>query len=763
MNEDINVKDLLNNSIEDFSSTITPINSTSYSVYDHWIRLATKYFQINTSQEDSVNYNNISLLKAGLFGYFNEIASHEIKNAVFHRNVLYDEHFLNSASFPESIYNFAKLYNVPISTAHPAHMLVNLVIKKDELLNSSLKEEIVSEQAININTFKTYQLTISKDIMFSINKFKYLLPYDVNILMKQLSTNDYRITASYDIDKPSNFPYYEEISSPYIKVYQDLIQGEQYVFFALDIYQMEKESKSFTINSEDISDNLFYTAEFNNQLSYFEVEYTYQGKTTILNQYFNNTYNPENSDEKYCYYTFLDDDKIQISFSSLPNSFRPRYNSSLTINVYTTLGSEANFTYNGTISFGLSTSTDSFSKINTTVVPVTDSSNGRDKLNTTGQKQRIIQEVLTRDNLITDSDLELYFTNINNNNSVNESYIKFMKKQDDFLKRIYNSFLLMREKSKKVIPTNTAKYIKLNKNDAFIHNDNSTTYVFPEHSIVVCKNNSDESKITFEYKGNYINEKDRLNINASTRNKDHYEDYDKDSIYYIIPYLIKIDTYPVLKASYYKLDIDETIDVNYSYLNSLVDASLIINKVKITKINNYEVDDNGENIHILKKEISENRTQTLCSDSYSISFELNSNLLSNELKEKIVIRGVLLSEKTGTTYGYFEFKNYHDLLKSTNINDSDIEDSSESLYEAILSTNRKFDKDGNLYLHDSVYDDNGDPITDQAIEEDLILKIGVLYKSEEGSELSYANIRNSYDKNSEFNYFASEFPKNDKE
>ena len=239
MSEDINVKELLEKSSEDFSSTITPINSTSYSIYDHWIKLAGDYFRIDTSISSKIiDYNTISLLKTGLFGYFNEIASHEIKNAVFHRNVLYDEHFLNSASFPESIFNFAKLYNVPISTAHPSHMLVNMVVKKDDLLNSSLKEEVVSEEVIDINVLKTFKLTISKDTEFSINKFKYLLPYDVNILMKQLSTNDYRITASYDMDENSHFPYYEEISSPYIKVYQDLIQGEKYVFFALDIYQM---------------------------------------------------------------------------------------------------------------------------------------------------------------------------------------------------------------------------------------------------------------------------------------------------------------------------------------------------------------------------------------------------------------------------------------------------------------------------------------------------------------------------------------------
>ena len=132
-NSTIDVKSLIENATEDFSSIIT-VNSTSYNVYNHWLKLAAKYFNIDTTANfyTSEDANSINLLKAGLFGYFNEIASHEIKNAVFHRNVLYDEHFLNSASFPESIYNFAKLYNVPISTAHPAHMLVELVVRKED-------------------------------------------------------------------------------------------------------------------------------------------------------------------------------------------------------------------------------------------------------------------------------------------------------------------------------------------------------------------------------------------------------------------------------------------------------------------------------------------------------------------------------------------------------------------------------------------------------------------------------------------------------
>ena len=80
------------------------INSTSYNVYDNWFDFVRKYFGIDDMKSPVIN-----TLKASFFGYFNEIASSEIKNAVWHRNFLYDEHFLNTAVLPESIYNFAKI------------------------------------------------------------------------------------------------------------------------------------------------------------------------------------------------------------------------------------------------------------------------------------------------------------------------------------------------------------------------------------------------------------------------------------------------------------------------------------------------------------------------------------------------------------------------------------------------------------------------------------------------------------------------------
>ena len=83
------------------NNAIISVNQTSYDVQEDWLEVASKYFNINTADiysDNDIQNSNISLLKTGLFGYVNEIMANEVKNAVAHRNVLYDEFFINTAS-----------------------------------------------------------------------------------------------------------------------------------------------------------------------------------------------------------------------------------------------------------------------------------------------------------------------------------------------------------------------------------------------------------------------------------------------------------------------------------------------------------------------------------------------------------------------------------------------------------------------------------------------------------------------------------------
>ena len=674
------------------------VDNTSYNIQSHWIEIAQKYFSIDQSDTESINF-----LKAGFFGYFNEVAANEVKNATYHRNVLYDEHFLNTASFSKSILNFARIENISLLTSNPSHCLINFAIKKSDIINSGMKIKLTADEKI-VSSVNNYKIDIDKDYVFSIDSYNFKIPYDMRILISEnVSSKDYTITARY-VTEDSEFPF-SDLSSSYIDTWQDTVDGEYYIFFKLDLYQLSLSKTSYDVsNTNDISNN-FYVVSFSDQLAYFEVYYTYGGVTTKLNTYFNNTYTPSN-DQYFCYYTFIDDDKLQISFSNLTDSFTPQNNSILDINIYTTKGSSGNLNYLGEVTYSFSNNYDSsFNTFPVKVTTLTQPTGGKDQLTISEMKNKIIEKRMTRNNLVNDNDLELYFKNINSSININNSKIMFMKRRDDLLKRVYSAFLLLRDSSQKVLPTHTIP--KLYVPDSFFEDQDSTERFIPEYTVIMY-----EPKIN-----SYIPIKD-------FRASDYFVDEDGKILEYPVstdsrtffrlPYLLKLDTSPILKTNYFNLYIDDNFTLSYKYINNLVTTTFSITSIDIAKEIELEKDyytDEGES------GVEENLR-----DVYKISLKLNSSLNTDVELEKVLIRGIIYSKETDTKYGYFDFKKVEDTT---------------SEYYYNITTNRKFYND-KIILYNSLYDDAGklsgsdssNAYSEVSIDEDTYIKIGILYKDE---------------------------------
>lgn len=652
--------------------SIIKINNTSYNIEEDWLGVAKKYFNMDD--------NSLNLLKSGLFGYTNEIASNEIKNNTYHRNVLYDEHFINTASMPQSIYNFAKLYNYSVDTATPSHMRINFSVRKSDLINSRFKNELTEKGKISSNGKRTFEITLNNEFVFSIKNFKFLLPYPVQILLKETNkAGDYAITARYKMND-ANFPFFDK-QTPYIKVWTDSFNGDKYLFFGLDLFQLSKNTQQFSVMSEDISDNLFYTFEYTEQLAYFNVYYTYKGERTLLKQYFNNTFNPPD-DEKFCYYTFLDDNKLQISFSSLPNNFRPRFNSSLDIEVFTTAGKGGNFSYNGNVLFNFNNN--DFEKMPVYVNALTDASGGQDKPDITTVKNKTIQELLVRKNLIIDTDLDLFFNNINTMNNVNNSKITFVKKRNDVINRLYSCFLLLRDGEKKVLPTNTCPTISVSLEEYLMKN----SFCIPDNTVVIYDYTNNSYKFDFDFESKVTSNNGNIPIEYSDNNR---------YLIYSLPYLIKIEESPILKALYYKTNVTQDAVLSYKNVNNRIIENFIINELNLNK-------------------------SALSSDTYKLNLSLNTTVSSINIDTLIKIR-CILKNKEGKTYGYIDFKR-----KSL--------DGYE--YEAILATNNKI-SNNQINIYNSIYDVNGshlpsDIITNCMMDEFITVEVGVLYKDNDTKE-----------------------------
>lgn len=647
-------------------NSIIKVNNTSYSIQDKWLETAKKYFGVDDEDEVGIN-----LLKAGLFGYNNEIMSNETKNNIYHRNVLYDEHFLNTASIPKSIYNFAKVQNSQVQNATPSHMKINFAVKKRDIINSTKFTKINASEGL-ADSDDAYEFIINNDYIFNLGDYKFMLPFPIQLVFRHNNVNnDYTTIARYLYDQ-STFPFFS-IKNPYIKLWEESFQGEKYVFLALDIYQMQKIENSIKVSSEDISENLFYGITYSGQLAYFNVYYTYDGQTELLNTYFNNTFTPPEN-EKYCYYTFIDENRIEISFSALPNNFRPRFNSTLEVEVFTTDGAKGNFSYSGEILVNYLQDSE-MNKIPVYITPITDSAGGKDKPSFVEIKNKLIEDYLVRDNLITDYDLDLYFNKINSEEKINNSSIKFIKKRNDVIKRLWNSYILLRNNEGNVVPTTTIPSLILREDELRENN-----YTIPQNTAIVYDIQADKHFVVWH----------KLEV-------PQYFDKSKYLVY-SLPYLIKVEQQPVLSSIYYKTHVNQPVSLSFNYINPNIPYQFLVSSFDVHRNN-------------------------MSNEVYTFSLSMATNLIDTNFNDNVKVRGILKS-KSGEVYGYFDFNRISD---------------TELMYEGYLATekwntitNNKMNIFNSLYTLDSspILDNDGlTSVKNALIDGEVNLDIVIMYKN----------------------------------
>lgn len=650
------------------TSALIDINNTTYYIHEDWFEVVRKYFNVNSDDVQS-----ISMLKTGLFGYNQEIMANEIKNNVWHRNIIYDEHFLNTASFPESIYNFAKTFNYDIDFALPSHCRINFAISKEDLINNKFREEVEVETGTVVNKRTTYKLVIDNSYIFMLDDIPFRIPYPVIITFKETADKtDFSLTAYYDTSD-SDFPYLT-LSTDYLKMWNDYIDGKKMVFIGLDLFQLSYKEKEIQIVSEDISDNLFYNMDFMDQLAYFEVFYTYNGETIKLNTYFNNTFQPD-IDEKFCYYSIIDNKTLQISFSAVGGSFRPSFNSILTIKTYSTKGTGGNFSYVGhevRVNFS---NNGMFDKVPIRITPITECSGGRDDPTYTEVKNGVIDKFAVRDNLIIDNDLDVHFKKVNKTETVYGSSIQWLKKRNDVLKRLYNAYLTVRDKDKKIIPTTTAPTLLV-----------SSEYL-KSHNFCIKEN----TRIYYNYKTNrYIIGDDN----------DKTEEINKNNLIYRFPFLLSIQSDPILVGNYFSTYVNDEINMSFQYINPHIDDNFSLRSLSISK----------NNINDTK---------------YTFGVTLNSTFQSIEA-DYIKIRLIVCNEYN-IPYGFI------DLDPQKTVDDEFI---NKFYFEGYLDVNQDLIIEGNRIIFDEMYDMNGGANPESIksnIPVDSLAKfqLGILIKSEE--------------------------------
>lgn len=423
------------------SDNLPEISLDKYDLQEKWLKdIAPKYLDIS----------NINHLKHGLFGYLNEIMSTVTRYNIAHRNFLYDEAFLNTASLTKSIYNKAKSYNYEIPLATPASFELTFSFPQSLIFTYGERE-----YNADLNSYTgNYTFTIEKENKFYIQNFPFSLENDITIKAILLNDGSYSYNARYNREEePDNTGKFSGSNNPYITLWTDRNeQLEDLITIQIKVFQYEIDTIVYENFSSDLSDNLIFTKSYNNHICNFSVQYETQTQDISLNGYFNDAFVP---DEEYYYYYSFDDTELTIYFSGLPNSFKPSINSKITLNILTTRGTACNFSYEGDISFSFDKNKKIQQNQDFIVKKLTDPSGGKNMFTMMEIKKELINEFLLRNNLITEFDLNTFFSSLVKTEVINDSQLTFIKKRDDFFKRTFVGFLLLKDKSGLIIPTNT--------------------------------------------------------------------------------------------------------------------------------------------------------------------------------------------------------------------------------------------------------------------------------------------------------------------
>ena len=365
----------------------------------------------------------------GIYGYLNEVNANSLQNAILVASEYGNEAIPIRSKFERTILTNAITYDIKDINAVPAKMTVMIGFTKsnlDEYLDSN--KEFVLDRYSELN----------------IEGYPFHLDYDVVIRRHKLLNNTIVYTAMYDMSFQNTL---SDITNPYLRSpIVTNIQGDDYLFIICDIRQTTLTVQTNKVITNNILESKTFDIDFEDQLAKFNIFVEENGVKTELIPVYEGL--PYDKDEYFCYYTYIDENTIRIKFDR--NSYQPALNCEITAEVYTTLGSAGNFTYNELIMLPLSSDRFDYKNTKAILKSMTSSVDGTDR-KTTKELQRIIpKKMLSRGGIINTKDLQNYFDMIDVNNR-----LVVYKKRDNQIERLYYAYLLAKDNNSNIVPTNT--------------------------------------------------------------------------------------------------------------------------------------------------------------------------------------------------------------------------------------------------------------------------------------------------------------------
>lgn len=487
---------------------------------------------INTIQSKFNSEIKDDTLLMGIFGHITESLTKISQNSVISATENGNEAVYLRSKFERTILSNAVFFDVDNINATPAKMNVMIGFLESDLITHMGTNEYV---------------IIDKTIPIMIDDFEFHLDYDIHISRTQLNDGSYVYSARYILD---GYNPISDITNPFLSSpIQMSVNYSSFIFINCDIRQIYVNHINTVIKSDIFIENKTYDFDFENQLAYFYVSATENGKTTVLTPVFDNM-PPDTKD--YCFYRYTDEDSIRIKFDR--KSYTPTSTANLDIIVCTTKGAGGNFPYVNDIQLALSSDKYGYDNFMCLIRPVSDSENGLDKKSIDELKLLIPKQAVSRKVISKNIDIENYFNDLDNYK------LYFYKKRHNLMENLFYAYILMMDSSNNIIPTNTVDIIL---NDIDFDMINEDRYILTQGKMIEYNDNG--SKVLHG-----VSETDELAL-------------EKSNFIYSIPFTTVINTEPALTLSYYCTNVSNKNYLNYNYINLQSNLQFICDYMTISR------------------------------------------------------------------------------------------------------------------------------------------------------------------------------------
>lgn len=528
-------------------------------VLSFWLEnISPKYFNFDTKE----------LHRTGEFGYTNEVMATVSSDAAHAVSIARREFYPTTAQYTKSLYKMAALQQIPYPLSNPAQASVILLM---------LEKEIIEYGEY---TNGRYKFVLDDTMVINAGNIPFLLDFPVVIIAKpkrvgssilEANTTEpdaetkYAYTIRYDKTYSNDL---NQLSSNYIYSRTVSYNGERFVLFKVGVHQCSVETISESINKSPLINNVSLDFPFTGKLCNFEVFYSEANSNDIVYQLKKIPLNGNPTREKFCMYSLVDDSTLRISFPENAY-FNPKFNSTVTVRIYTTMGSEGNFSvYKGNLVCTLNSEKYPYNNMVTVTGQVQGSAIGGADISTQDDfRTDVIEAYATNKTITTENDLQMYF---DAEMTDSRTKIIFQKKRDDVFERLYGAYMILKDLRNFVIPTNSLDLELVESQVDKLVSTKNMAIVRPG-KVLKYQNSGSDNFFSDEYRLY------RTNASLNTDINDNVTDFCFTNIF-----LMYINKSPNM-VGYYLNTVDSTVSVESIYVNDNSYLQFSVNSFSIKR------------------------------------------------------------------------------------------------------------------------------------------------------------------------------------